>query len=169
MTNAAGASAAAPISMPVEIQLATDTDTPDIAAIESWSTGALAAVPSAPERRPAMEGELCVRVVDDDESRSLNATYRGVDKPTNVLSFPAGIHLPDALLWGDVVICAPVVRREAVEQGKRYEDHFAHMVVHGVLHLFGYDHQTAAQADVMERLEQEILDRFGIGDPYGEG
>ncbi|NBC23930.1 MAG: rRNA maturation RNase YbeY [Gammaproteobacteria bacterium] len=155
--------------MPVEIQLATDTDTPDIAAIESWSTGALAAVPSAPERRPAMEGELCVRVVDDDESRSLNATYRGVDKPTNVLSFPAGIHLPDALLWGDVVICAPVVRREAVEQGKRYEDHFAHMVVHGVLHLFGYDHQTAAQADVMERLEQEILDRFGIGDPYGEG
>lgn len=169
MANAAGASAAAPISMPVEVQLATDTDTPDIAAIDSWATGALAAVPSAPERRPAADGEVCVRVVDADESRMLNATYRGADQPTNVLSFPAGIDLPEALLWGDVVVCAPVVRREAAEQGKRYEDHFAHMVVHGVLHLFGYDHQTAAEADVMERLEQEILDRFGIGDPYGEG
>jgi len=167
--NAAGASVAAPISMPVEIQLATDTDTPDIAAIETWAAGALAAVPAAPGRRPAADGEVCVRIVDSGESRVLNATYRDMDEPTNVLSFPAGIDLPDALIWGDVVICAPVVLREAGEQGKRYQDHFAHMVVHGVLHLFGYDHQTTAEADGMERLEQQILDRFGIGDPYGEG
>lgn len=167
--NAAGASDAAPTSMPVEVQLATATDTPDTATIETWAEGVLARVPAVPGRRPAADGEVCVRVVDDDESRMLNATYRGKDKPTNVLSFPAGIDLPDALVWGDVVICAPVVRDEAAWQGKPYEHHFAHMVVHGVLHLFGYDHQTAAEADVMERLEQEILDRFGIGDPYGEG
>ena len=67
------------------------------------------------------------------------------------------------------MVCAPVVDQEAADQGKAYADHFAHMVVHGVLHLLGYDHETAAEADVMERLEIEILGRFGVGDPYGEG
>jgi probable rRNA maturation factor len=108
-------------------------------------------------------------VVDEAESRQLNHDYRHKDSPTNVLSFPAGIDLPEALVWGDVVVCADVVAREAAAQGKRYEDHFAHMVVHGVLHLMGYDHQTADEAAVMERLEQQILDGFGISDPYGEG
>jgi probable rRNA maturation factor len=112
---------------------------------------------------------VCVRVVDEDESRRLNRDYRHRDAPTNVLSFPAAIDLPDALVWGDVVVCAPVVQREADAQGKPYEGHFAHMVVHGVLHLLGYDHQAAAAAAAMEKLEIRILDGFGISDPYGEG
>ncbi len=155
--------------MPVEVQLASSTCTPDITVIQAWAEAVLARMPAASGRRPANDGEVCLRVVDSDEIRMLNATYRDQDAPTNVLSFPAGIELPDALLWGDVVICAPVVRSEADAQGKLYEHHFAHMVVHGVLHLFGYDHQTAAEADVMERLEIEILDGFGVSDPYGEG
>lgn len=112
---------------------------------------------------------MCVRVVDEEESRQLNRQYRHKDVPANVLSFPAGIDLPDVLIWGDVVVCAPVVAGEAAAQGKQYEDHFAHMVVHGVLHLLGYDHQSAAEAAEMEQLEIRILDSFGLSDPYGEG
>jgi probable rRNA maturation factor len=85
------------------------------------------------------------------------------------LSFPADVDLPDVRIWGDVVICADVVGDEAAIQGKPYDDHFAHMVVHGVLHLLGYDHQTAAEAAVMEQLEVRILDGLAISDPYGEG
>lgn len=152
--------------MPVDVQFATQTDTPDAAALETWAEAAL--VRGAPS---AVAGawELCVRVVDEKESRHLNQTFRQQDFPTNVLSFPADIDLPEARLWGDVVICAPVVRREAGAQGKAYDDHFAHMVVHGVLHLLGYDHQSTAEALAMETLEKQILDGFGISDPYGEG
>ncbi len=114
-------------------------------------------------------GELCIRLVDEEESRQLNREYRRKDASTNVLSFPADVDLPDTVVWGDVVVCAPVVAREAAAQHKQYEDHFAHMVVHGVLHLLGYDHQTDADAAVMEQLEARILDRFGVSDPYGEG
>ena len=154
--------------MPVDVQLATRSAVPDSTLIQRWAEGALAAVPSQ-GTRPAGEGEVCVRVVDEDEARRLNRDYRHRDAPTNVLSFPAGIDLPDALVWGDVVVCAPVVRREADAQHKQYEDHFAHMVVHGVLHLFGYDHQADAEAAAMEKLEIRILDGFGMSDPYGEG
>ena len=115
---------------------------------------------------PQGEGEVCVRVVDETESRTLNRRYRGKDKPTNVLSFPADIELPEGRVWGDIVICAPVVAAEAEAQGKALEAHFAHMVVHGVLHLLGYDHESGADAETMESLETEILGRFGIGDPY---
>jgi len=111
--------------------------------------------------------EMVIRVVDEAESRQLNNQYRGKDTSTNVLSFPfeapAGIassHL------GDLVICAPVVKREARTQNKKEIDHWAHMVVHGVLHLQGYDHQTDEQAEQMERLEKKILEGFGIRDPY---
>jgi probable rRNA maturation factor len=152
-------------AMPVDVQIATDTDTPDAAALETWAEAAL-------ERGAATAvgaWELCVRVVDEMESQHLNQTFRQQDSPTNVLSFPADIDLPEARLWGDVVICAPVVRREADTQGKAYDDHFAHMVVHGVLHLLGYDHQSTDQAVAMEDLEKQILDSFGISDPYGEG
>jgi len=143
---------------------------PAAADIRQWGEQALRAAPLVvPGSRPAAQGEVCVRVVDEAESRQLNHDYRHKDAPTNVLSFPAGIDLPDALVWGDVVVCADVVAREATAQGKRFEDHFAHMVVHGVLHLLGYDHQSAAEAAAMERLEQNILDRFGIADPYEEG
>lgn len=113
--------------------------------------------------------EMVVRVVDVEESALLNETYRHKKGPTNVLSFPfeapAGMELP---LLGDIVICAPVVAREAREQGKEERAHWAHMTVHGVLHLLGYDHQDEEEADVMESLEREILTQMGYPDPYGE-
>lgn len=111
--------------------------------------------------------ELTVRFVDAGESQALNRDYRGKDRPTNVLSFPfdapAGIELP---LLGDLVICHAVVAREASEQDKSLIAHYAHMVVHGTLHLLGYDHIEESEAERMERLECEILTRFGIDDPY---
>jgi probable rRNA maturation factor len=110
---------------------------------------------------------MVIRVVDEQESRQLNSRYRGKDKPTNVLSFPfsapAGV---DSNHLGDLVICAPVVKREAGEQQKKEIDHWAHMVVHGVLHLRGLDHQTEEQAREMEELEKQILAGLGIKDPY---
>lgn len=113
--------------------------------------------------------EVVVRVVDADESAELNETYRRKKGPTNVLSFPfempAGLEVP---LLGDIVICAPVVAREALEQGKEERAHWAHMTVHGVLHLLGYDHLDDDQARVMEGLEREILAKLGYPDPYGE-
>jgi probable rRNA maturation factor len=115
------------------------------------------------------EAELAIRLVDDEESRRLNHQYRGKDKSTNVLSFP--VDLPEEVaspLLGDLVICAPVVRREAEQQGKSEYAHWAHMVVHGVLHLLGYDHQNADDATAMESLEREILSGMKLPDPYKE-
>ncbi|MFA5940774.1 MAG: rRNA maturation RNase YbeY [Sinimarinibacterium sp.] len=110
---------------------------------------------------PARHGELTIRVVDEDESRALNAGYRGKDKPTNVLSFPGS-----GGLLGDLVICAPVVAREALEQGKPARAHWAHMVVHGCLHLRGYDHEHDLDAQRMEAREKRILKGLGFADPY---
>jgi probable rRNA maturation factor len=156
--------------MPVEVQIVVPTATPAQSAIECWAEAALAAAPArVAGGRGAREGDVCVRVVDAAESRRLNREYRGRDVPTNVLSFPAEIDLPDALIWGDVVVCADVVADEARDQGKRFDDHFAHMVVHGVLHLLGYDHEAADQTADMEELEIKVLRGFGIEDPYGEG
>jgi len=113
------------------------------------------------------EAELTVRIVDEEESQTLNRTYRAKDKPTNVLSFPfecpPGIELP---LLGDLVICRQVVEREAAEQGKPLEAHWAHMVVHGSLHLLGYDHIDDEEAVEMESLEQEFMQALGFPDPY---
>ena len=113
------------------------------------------------------EADLAVRLVDAREGRSLNRHYRGKDYATNVLSFPAelpeGVELP---VLGDLVICAPVVAREAREQGKRLADHYAHLTVHGVLHLLGWNHEDAREAECMEGLEREILAGMGIDDPY---
>jgi probable rRNA maturation factor len=108
---------------------------------------------------------VTVRYVAEAEARRLNRQYRGKDYPTNVLSFPYG----DAPLQGDVVICAPVVAREAREQGKDVEAHHAHLLVHGLLHLAGHDHERTAEAARMERLERRILARLGFGDPYAVG
>lgn len=112
--------------------------------------------------------EVSIRLVDADEGRALNKHYRGKDYATNVLSFtaelPPGIDLP---LLGDLAICAPVVAREAAEQGKRQRDHWAHLTVHGVLHLLGHDHVVDADAERMEALERRILADLGIADPYG--
>ena len=113
--------------------------------------------------------ELNIRLVDEKESRSLNRDYRGKDKPTNVLSFPfAAPQVVESDLLGDLAICAPVVAREAREQNKPLPAHWAHMVVHGVLHLLGFDHQDERQAQEMERVEVELLARLGVADPYLE-
>ena len=113
--------------------------------------------------------ELPIRFVERDESQQLNRDYRGKDKPTNVLSFPfetpPGIELP---LLGDLVICAPVVAREAAEQGKPAKAHWAHLVIHGCLHLLGYDHLEDDEAEEMEELERQLLAELGYPDPYGE-
>ena len=107
--------------------------------------------------------ELTVRFVDAEEGRSLNAQYRGKDYATNVLTFP---YARAPVLAGDLVLCLPVVLREAAEQCKPAPAHFAHLVVHGMLHLQGYDHETGADARIMEHMEREILDRLGYPDPY---
>jgi len=113
------------------------------------------------------EAEVTVRLVDDAESHELNLTYRGKDKSTNVLSFPfeapPGIELP---LLGDLVICQQVVMQEAKEQEKPLEAHWAHMVIHGSLHLLGYDHIEDDEAEEMEALETEIMLALGYADPY---
>jgi len=144
---------------------------PSAAALRRWARAAHAAAlaaraPARKSPRPAAAG-VCIRVVGEAASRRLNSGYRGKDKPTNVLSFPAAPierELDGSL--GDLVICAPVVAAEARAQRKTLAGHWAHMVVHGVLHLHGYDHQTARQARVMEGLEVEILRGFGYHDPY---
>jgi probable rRNA maturation factor len=107
--------------------------------------------------------EVTVRFVDEAEGRELNARYRGKDTPTNVLSFP---YAPPPEMAGDLVVCAPVVLREAAEQGKAPEAHFAHLIVHGMLHLQGYDHESDADTASMEQKEREILAVLGYPDPY---
>lgn len=111
--------------------------------------------------------ELVIRVVDANESQKLNKTFRDKDYPTNVLSFPADIQLPEGpTILGDIAICLPVVKREADEQSKRFDQHFAHMVVHGCLHLMGYDHEDEDDADQMEAKEIGILENLGYPNPY---
>lgn len=117
--------------------------------------------------------EIAVRIVDEAEGRTLNRKFRQVDLPTNVLAFPAGDAtdhpgLPPqaAPALGDLVLCGAIVAREAETQRKATADHWAHLLVHGMLHLLGYDHQSPAEAAVMEDLETELLQGRGIDDPY---
>jgi probable rRNA maturation factor len=137
------------------------TGIPAATSFRRWVDAALRGA----KRRKATE--LSIRIVDTAEGRALNRDYRGKDYATNVLSFeaelPPGVKLP---LIGDLAICAPVVAREAAEQGKRERDHWAHLTVHGVLHLLGYDHIEDADAEVMEALETRVLADLGIADPY---
>jgi probable rRNA maturation factor len=134
---------------------------PAAADIRTWASAALG--------RRAAGAELAVRVVNAAESKRLNARYRGRDQPTNVLSFPVpplpgGGSAPRPL--GDLVICASVVRDEARQQRKAIKAHWAHLVVHGSLHLLGYDHERDDEARRMERREVAVLKRFGIPNPY---
>ena len=119
------------------------------------------------------EADLAIRIVDEKEGRTHNHHYRGKDYATNVLSFPAelpeglpkGVKLP---LLGDLVLCSPVIAREAREQGKPLRAHYAHLTVHGALHLLGWDHEDAREAEAMEQLERQILAGIGLPDPYRE-
>jgi probable rRNA maturation factor len=135
--------------------------TPSAQQLRAWARHALG---------PAARGELTLRIVDEEESAALNSRYRGKRGPTNVLSFgadrPPGADGSELLPLGDLVICAAVVQREAREQGKPAPAHWAHMVVHGVLHLQGYDHETSAEAATMEARERELLAALGFPDPY---
>jgi probable rRNA maturation factor len=116
-----------------------------------------------------MGKEITLRFVDEEESKALNSQYRQKHKPTNVLSFPfeapPGINLP---FLGDLVICKPVIEQEAVNQNKPLLHHYAHMVIHGCLHLYGYDHIDNHEAETMEALEIELLQHLNIDDPYQE-
>ena len=139
--------------------------TPARARMTSWAAAALG--------KRGEHREIAVRVVASRESRELNRRWRGKDKPTNVLSFPApaqskrGMPRDMALPLGDLVICAQVVRQEAVRDGKPVEAHWAHMIVHGSLHLAGFDHEVGLRQRLrMERREISVLKRFGIGNPY---
>ena len=135
-------------------------DIPTSSELERWANVVLAF-------EGLSEHEVTVRFTDEVESQALNFEYRGKEKPTNVLSFPfeapPGIEIN---LLGDLVICAPVISREAKEQQKAVVNHYAHMTVHGLLHLMGYDHIKDADAEEMESKEIEILAQLGIDDPY---
>jgi probable rRNA maturation factor len=114
------------------------------------------------------EAEISVQLVDDEQIRALNARWRGLDKPTNVLSFPASPveKLPFAPLLGDIVVAYETMRREADDDDISLSDHFAHLIVHGFLHLMGFDHQNDRDADEMEALETRVLAGMEIADPY---
>ena len=115
------------------------------------------------------DGEVLLRLVDVDEIQQLNRDYRGKDQPTNVLSFPSDLppEIEEAIL-GDVVICLEVVRKEALEQDKSFEDHLLHMAIHGTLHLLGYDHMEEDEAETMESLEIKLLADLGVDNPYSD-
>ncbi len=145
----------------VDVQLACDGEVPNNKQFQQWAEAALKQVPEA--------CELSIRLVDSEESAELNSTYRGKNSPTNVLSFPFDSPIPmEPRLLGDLVICRPVVEKEAKEQDKILHHHWAHLVVHGCLHLLGYDHVKDDEAEVMEELEKQILKTLDINNPYQE-
>lgn len=159
----------------VEVQLATRRPwVPGPVTLRRWARAAHAAgLASLPVRKRRMHATVrqgaaaCLRIVGSAESRRLDREYRGKDQPTNVLSFPSSPEERVAVgILGDLVICAPVVAREALEQRKTLRAHWAHMVVHGTLHLLDYDHESARDARTMEALEVEILRGLGFHDPY---
>jgi len=144
------------ISLDVQI-ISKSTDIPDQATFECWAK----AIPTE-EKTSA-----CLRVVDEAEAKDLNRKYRKIDKATNVLSFPAEIPPQVEINYlGDIVICAQVVVEEAQNQNKRAKDHWAHLLVHGLLHLQGYDHEDDQSANAMENLEVKILNKLQISNPY---
>ena len=152
-----------PVRLDVSVSYAAPrTGVPAATSFRNWVAAAL--------RGRIREADLAIRIVGAKEGRALNRHYRGKDYATNVLSFPAelpeGVKMP---LLGDLVICAPVVAREAAEQGKPVAAHYAHLTVHGVLHLLGWDHEHDKDAEAMEQLEREVLAELGLPDPYAAG
>ncbi|MGB0893274.1 MAG: rRNA maturation RNase YbeY [Parashewanella sp.] len=148
------------LQLELDLQIACkSTQLPSQAEFELWAKTAIEGHQS--------QAELTIRLVDSEESQQLNHDYRGKDKPTNVLSFPFevpdGIELP---LLGDLIICIQVVEQEAQQQNKPLKAHWAHMVVHGCLHLLGYDHIDDLEAEEMEALETQLIKKLGFDDPY---
>lgn len=144
----------------LDLQIACEfNDLPNESQFSLWANAAL--------KNLKPDAEMTIRISDAQESQQLNFEYRGKDKPTNVLSFefeaPPGIDLP---LIGDLIICPEIVKKESIEQEKSFHDHFAHMVIHGCLHLLGFDHIDKDEAIEMESLEKQILAGLGIDDPY---
>jgi probable rRNA maturation factor len=139
-----------------------DSGVPSAAQLRRWATAAL--------QTDVRAAEVSLLIVDEQEGRELNRDYRGKDYATNVLSFALneGEPVPGMPLFGDIVFAAAVVAREAAEQSKSLEEHYAHLTVHGMLHLQGYDHEEDDEAEVMETLETVILARLGYADPYAE-
>ena len=147
----------------IDLQIACDSQSlPSESDFQRWADMALK------DRKE--ESELTIRLVEANESQALNHQYRGKNKPTNVLSFPfeAPENLPDFPLIGDLIVCASVVEQEAIEQKKPLANHWAHMIIHGILHLLGYDHIEDDEAEEMESLEIDILAQLEIPDPYQE-
>lgn len=146
----------------IDIQLvAANALVPKKFLLRKWAKTAL--------RQHLASAEVTIRIVDIAEMTVLNSTYRRKQGPTNVLSFP--LFLPDGIAFdhpplGDIVICAPVVNNEAREQQKTLEAHWAHMIVHGIYHLLGYDHETEREAEIMEELEIQIMEKLGFENPY---
>ncbi len=151
------------MELELDLQVASSaTNLPHRDDFARWCTTALSG-----QRKTA---ELTIRLVDEEEGRTLNHDWRGKDYATNVLSFVADVPpgILDIPLLGDLVICAPVVAREAVEQGKPLAAHWAHLVIHGCLHLVGYDHIEDEEAEAMEALEQQLLASLDYPDPYSD-
>ena len=150
------------MNLQLDVQIAMDTTgytLPSEDEMRVWVSSVLK------ERMPA--AELTIRIVDEVESEQLNQQYRHKEGATNVLSFPCEVDVPLAVpLLGDIVICAPVVVREALEQHKDLSSHWAHMLIHGTLHLLGYDHITDADADAMEQQENDVMQQLGFPNPY---
>ncbi len=144
----------------VAVQYAADGDSDPAAQLSGTAIRKLVRASLA---ESACEGEVTVRLVDEAESRELNRTWRGVDRPTNVLAFPADRSVGEI---GDIAICLRLVRSEALERGCTPAAHLAHLVVHGCLHLAGYDHQEPKQAQAMESLESRLLEQVGWPDPW---
>lgn len=155
-----------PVHLDVSVSYAAGrTGVPAAPSFRKWVAAALAS--------RIRDADLAIRIVGAKEGRALNRHYRGRDYATNVLSFPAdiadGVKLPKGVrlpLLGDIVLCAPVVAREAREQRKPVSAHYAHLTVHGTLHLLGWDHQDPREAECMEALEREVLAGLGVADPY---
>ncbi|MBD5770145.1 rRNA maturation RNase YbeY [Marinomonas colpomeniae] len=149
------------VDLELDLQIAT-TATEHLPSEEDFRLWVGKALPTLGE-----EFEVTIRIVDEEESHALNHEYRGMDKPTNVLSFPfeapPGLELP---LLGDLVICTQIVEKEAKEQKKELLHHWAHMTIHGILHLRGYDHINDDEADEMESIEAQLLASLSISDPY---
>ncbi len=147
------------MQLDIEVQYVAEDEAPPVVDFEAWVVAAVA------DRRET--AQLAIRIVNEEEQARLNDTYRNQQGATNVLSFPyVGVPGVDLPLLGDLAICAPVVIRQAGEQGKPVRSHWAHMVIHGTLHLLGYDHTREDEAQEMEDLEREILAGLGFSNPY---